>query len=122
MTSIPTAQLTGLDMSGGVHTSMRRYAIYGFVVGSVIGGIAGYASFHPEECKNNPGCYVAGREAVGMLSASLGGTVGLLSGFMFGMRETERWYPMRTADLGHVRLHLGAAPGAGVSISASRTF
>jgi hypothetical protein len=97
---VPTASLTGLDVSMGVRSHVGKGAGLGFLAGAVAGGVAGYVSLHDPH--SSDGDWGPVGAAVG---AALGGVVGLGIGALVGSRSTERWNSQR------LPIQVGLLPG-----------
>lgn len=87
--------LTSIEVSRGKPTPRRRYAIYGFAIGGVVGLAAGY-----HETGGGGGQFLAGgkRSAIGnaLLSSAALGTLGGLAGWLYGgSHSSEKWVPAR---------------------------
>jgi hypothetical protein len=89
-TLVPTASLTGLEVSRGMHSRVLAGAAIGFLAGAVVGGVIGYALVH--EPPSDDGDYGPLAAAVG---AVIVGSVGIGVGALVGSRQTERWETVR---------------------------
>jgi len=101
-TRIPTASLTGLEVSRGMHSHVWRGVGIGFVVGALAGGVVGYSLAHRPP--SDDGDY---GPLVGAVGAVIVGSVGIGVGAIVGSRQTERWERLS------IPIHLGVLPGRG---------
>jgi hypothetical protein len=99
-TLVPTASLTGLEVSRGMHSHVWKGVGIGFLAGALAGGVIGYSLAHTPP--SDDGDYGPLGGAVG---AVILGSVGIAAGAIIGSRQTERWEPLR------LPVHLGLLPG-----------
>jgi len=101
-TLIPTASLTGIEVSRGMHSHVWRGAGIGFLVGALAGGVVGYSLAHRPP--SDDGDY---GPLVGAVGAVIVGSVGIAVGAVVGTRQTERWERLP------LPIHVGVLPGSG---------
>jgi hypothetical protein len=110
---IPTASLTGLEVSRGKRSHILADAGLGLLAGVLAGGVIGYVSAHDAAKNGDDLAYF--RVPVGAL---LGGGVGIVVGAVVGAtRSRERWETLS------LPIDIGLQPSAGTfSLSAKVTF
>jgi hypothetical protein len=90
-TVVPTASLTELELSQGMHSHVLAGAGLGFLAGAVVGGVIGYALAHESDSGDDGD--------MGPLGAGVGavivGSVGIGVGALIGSKQTERWERQR---------------------------
>jgi hypothetical protein len=98
--TLPRAEITQLDVSEGRRTRKARMALVGSGVGSVVGYIAGAASFS-DPCKTEPavcaGFFYETRGSDAFAGALAGALLGAAAGAITGqLWKTDRWrsYPI----------------------------
>ena len=120
--AVPLAGVTGLEVSRGRHTRVRRGLAVGLVTGAVVGAVASYAAYKPDTCgETELGCFLSplpefSRSDETVLGAIGGGLLGAAVGSVVGLAwRTERWervsLPPRIA-----RVRLAPTPGGGLAI------
>ena len=97
---VPTASLTGLEVSQGMRSHIGKGAGLGFLAGAVAGGVVGYVSLHDPHSSDGDWGPVGA-----VVGGALGGVVGLGMGALIGSRSTERW------DSQRLPIHVGFIPG-----------
>lgn len=116
--SIPVADISSIEISGGRETHRGRDALYGLVIGGGAGAILGAASYKKPDprtcwfmCETRSGDALAGGIA--------GGLVGTLVGaFIVGsFDKSERWIPLKKS----ARVSIVPAAG-GMRVAFSHSF
>ncbi len=110
------ADLTSIQISGGMATHRLRDALYGVAIGTTAGSLIGAATYKkPETCY----WFCTQRTDAIIAGGVLGGLPGMLVGAVVvgNYDKTERWIPLRKT----ASLQLMPARG-GVSLAYSRRF
>lgn len=119
--TLPTAQVSRVDISRGRRTQKLKGATIGFLSGAGIGALVGYATYEPSCGSEGWICFDFGPEFEAAAAASLFGLVGAITGTLVGNREREQWRPF-SGSLGR-DARLGIAPaGGGIALTASLRF
>lgn len=120
-----SVDVSGFEISGGLHTAKRRTALKGAGLGAVLGSVSGLAI-----AATNPACTIQGSScdgprgveyvAVPMLGL-VGAAAGAITGAIMGARPSERWTPITTIGMSQ-RVGVAHASPARVSLGASVHF
>ncbi len=92
--ALSTANIARLEVARGQHTSTRKDALIGLLVGAGSGAILGAATYQKPHCKNPGWCgggFDLNRGGSAALVGGLGGILGALAGAVLGARETDSW-------------------------------
>jgi hypothetical protein len=92
--SLAVADLTTIEISGGMQTHRGRDALYGLAIGGTAGALVGAATYKkPKQCF----WFCDTRSSDAIAGAVAGGLLGTLAGaFIFAnFDKTERWVPLR---------------------------
>jgi hypothetical protein len=92
--AVPLGSVRRLEVSNGTETHVGSDAGLGFLVGAVLGGLAGAAIYHDE------GQFMLGAVVVGFAGGIAGGLVGVA----IGSAESERWIEVDPATIRMTRL------------------
>jgi hypothetical protein len=85
---VPTASLTGLEVSRGGGSHALAGAGYGLLAGVLVGALIGGGSSHGIGAGYGSAYYTAS-------GALIGGGVGIVAGAIIGSSRTERWVRLR---------------------------
>ena len=85
---VPTASLTGLEVSRGGRSHALAGAGYGFLAGVLVGALIGAGSSHGFGAGYGSAYYIAS-------GALIGAGVGIFAGAILGSSRTERWERLR---------------------------
>ncbi|HEY3113510.1 MAG TPA: hypothetical protein VGJ62_07495 [Gemmatimonadaceae bacterium] len=95
--SIPTSDITALEVSKGTYTRKGKGAFWGLMIGAGVGAVAGYVSYtEPKPCPDFCINFDIGPSSKGSsaaFGAVAGGIVGALFGTFFGRHATDAWAP-----------------------------
>jgi len=121
--ALASAQVARVDVSRGRHTQRRKGATIGFLSGTGIGALVGYATYkEPASCADGGPCFGPfgpGFEAAA--GAAMLGAVGVLVGTVVGSFEREQWRPAPRSLPRDARIDVAPAHG-GIALTASITF
>jgi len=116
--AVPLAGVTGLEVSRGRHTRVRRGLVVGLLGGALVGAVSAFAAYESDPCAQGQffGCFDMGRGEQMGLGAVAGGVLGAAVGSVVGLAwRTVRWervsLPPRIA-----RVRLAPMPGGGLAV------
>ena len=117
--SVPTSQITALDVSVGRHKRRWKGAGLGFAAGMVLGGAVGAATYKSNSCTGDF-CDIYGPWPNVVAGAVLAGTAGAITGAVLGSGTADTWAPVAGAG---ARLGLMSSPRrGGIALGASLRF
>ncbi len=91
--SVPTANISKLEVMRGTHTAKAKYALIGLLIGAA-GGAALGATTYSDSCTQGEFCLDFGRGFAAASGAVLLGAVGGLIGVLNGASPKETWVPV----------------------------
>jgi len=118
--TVPRAEITQLDVSVGRRTRKGRFALVGFGAGTVVGWIAGAATYS-DPCKTEPaacsGFFYETRGGDAFAGAVIGAVLGAVGGAITGQVWTaDRWTQHPLGAQG-ASLRILPAPNGGRSVA-----
>lgn len=119
--AVAVAEISRVEVSGGKYGNGRRGMLYGALIGTGVGAIAGAATYKKPDCAGTTwfcGSPNGGRGADTFAGGLLGGLVGFAVGGIWGATHPgERWVPGTLGSAAHVGVR-PSARGAMLTLSA----
>jgi len=119
--TIPEANVTRLDVSGGVRRRTWQGAGIGLIAGAGIGAAVGLATYHRTDCIDSaiaqglvcPLIDDVSRQTTVFVDAALIGTAGTILGALIGHVGHESWIPVSVTEPRRVGVLVGVGRGSG---------